>query len=194
MSGTPAISVALVPSPQLWDNLFKQHLTSMEEAEKFYYSWDQFKKDALALADVVLCSGMTFDVVLAITRGGLIPAYFIAKKLGTYRVLTLGVEHYADNHLPLERPYLRLPLPDNLDEGLGLKGAKVLIVDEVIDTGKTAQLAVEEVEKYTARENIAFATIHIKPGKLVVPLPEGVKFFWLKETNAWIVHPWEIES
>jgi hypothetical protein len=137
---------------------------------------------------------MTFDVVLAITRGGLIPAYFIAKKLGTYRVHTLGVEHYADDHMPLEKPHLRMPLVDPPDQSLGLRGARVLIVDEVIDTGKTAQLAVEEVERYTPRENIAFAAIHIKPGKLVVPLPERVRFFWLRETNAWIVHPWEIED
>ncbi len=164
------------------------------DPEKFYYRWEQFKEDALALADAILCSGLRFDMILAITRGGLIPAYFIAKKLGTYRVLTLGVEHYADNHEPLDKPHLRLPLPDHPDERLGLKGARILIVDEVIDTGKTAQLAVEEVEKYTPRENIAFAAIHIKPGKLKVPLPERVRFFWLRETNAWIVHPWEIES
>ncbi len=164
------------------------------ETEKFYYEWDQFKRDAIALADAILSSGMTFDVVLAITRGGLIPAYFIAKKLGTYRVLTLGVEHYSDDHRPLDRPYLRQPILDHPDERLGLKGAKVLIIDEVIDTGKTAQLAVDEVSKYTSKENIAFATIHIKPRKLAVPLPEGVRFFWLKETNAWIVHPWEIDG
>ena len=90
------------------------------------------------LADKV---GTDYDVVLAITRGALVPAGMLAYRLGLRNILVAAVAYYDDTGQPAEQPtFLQFPA-DPL-----LHARRVLIIDEVWDTGTTIAAVVERVE------------------------------------------------
>ena len=155
-------------------------------AKEVHYPWSRFKKDVMALAERVKSESQGFDVIVAITRGGLIPSYFFAKVLGVETILTLGLEHYDCVNKVLPELRIYQPLPE--DHRLSLKRKRVLIVDEVVETGRTAKRAVEEVLRYT--DQVSLAVVSYKPRRLGVPLP-AVPFYYAHRTSAWIVYPWE---
>ena len=155
-------------------------------AREVHYSWPRFKRDVLALAQRVRAESGGFDVIVAITRGGLIPSYFFAKVLGVETILILGLEHYTCVDTALPELRLHQPLPE--DRRLSLEAKRVLIVDEVVETGKTAKRAVEEVLRHT--DQVALAAVSYKPARLEVILP-NVPFYYARQASAWIVYPWE---
>ena len=97
--------------------------------EKDIVSWDDLAAMVADLADAVRGD---YDVMLAITRGGLVPAGMLAYRLGIRNILVAAVEYYDDAGRPGPRPtFLQFPADPQL------RGQKVLIVDEVWDSGTT---------------------------------------------------------
>jgi hypoxanthine phosphoribosyltransferase len=82
-----------------------------------------------------------FDYIVAITRGGLIPAFLIARITDIRLVDTFICQSYNDDHSRGNIKYT----PKDMSH---LKGKKVLIVDELVETGDTLKFAVEEISKY----------------------------------------------
>ena len=146
--------------------------------EKDIVSWD-------ALADMVadLANRVTgeYDVMLAITRGGLVPAGMLAYRLGIRNILVAAVEYYDDEGKPGPHPtFLQFPADPIL------RGQRVLIVDEVWDSGTTIHAVTERVRQ--AGGEPTTAVLHYKPARSVVPATPD---HHVVTTDRWVVYPFK---
>ena len=124
---------------------------------------------------------VAFDVMLAITRGALVPAGMLAYRLGMRNIVVAAVAFYDDEGHPAEHPtFLQFP-SDPL-----LHGKRVLIVDEVWDTGTTIQAVIDRVR--LAGGQPTTAVLHYKPAHSRVP---AVPDHYAVETDAWVVYPFK---
>ena len=142
----------------------------------FHVSWDQFHRDARALTHRL--SGLNkFDYVIAVTRGGLVPAAIVARELGVRVIETVCVASY-DYGKQGEADVLKAPDGKFLD----LKGENGLIVDDLVDTGATAKVVRNMLPK------AHFATVYAKPAgaKLVDTFITEVS------QDTWIYLPWDM--
>jgi uncharacterized protein len=122
-----------------------------------------------------------YDVLLAITRGGLVPAGMLAYRLGMRNILVAAVEYYDDEGRPGPKPtFLQFPA-DPL-----LRGQRVLIVDEVWDSGTTIHAVAERVRQAGGRPTTA--VLHYKPAHSAVP---AVPDFYVIATDRWVVYPFK---
>jgi hypoxanthine phosphoribosyltransferase len=148
------------------------------EPEKLIVGWDDLDEMVGTLADEI---GTNYDVVLAITRGALVPAGMLAYRLGLRNILVAAVAFYDDTGQPAEQPtFFQFPA-DPL-----LHGQRVLVVDEVWDTGTTIAAVVERVEMAGGRPTTA--VLHYKPGRSKVDL---VPDHHVVATDAWVVYPFK---
>ena len=142
----------------------------------FPVSWDQFHRDARALAWRLAESG-PFVAVVCITRGGLVPAAIVARELGIRVIETVCVASY--NHQAQGALHV---LKAAAEEVIGAGGGRgVLIVDDLVDTGKTAKLVRE------AMPEAHFATVYAKP--MGRPLVDT--FITEVSQDTWIFFPWD---
>ena len=146
--------------------------------EKDVVTWDALEVLVKQLAQQV---GSEHDVLLAITRGGLVPAGMLAYLLGHRDILVAAVAFYDDSGQPGEQPaFLQFPA-DPL-----LHGKRVLIVDEVWDTGTTIEAVVERVR--LAGGEPTTAVLHFKPQRSKVA---SVPDHHVVSTDAWVVYPFK---
>jgi hypoxanthine phosphoribosyltransferase len=146
--------------------------------ERDTVTWDALETLVKRLAQVV---GREHDVLLAITRGGLVPAGMLAYLLGHRDILVAAVAFYDDHGKPGEQPaFLQFPA-DPL-----LRGKRVLIVDEVWDTGTTIEAVVERVR--LAGGTPTTAVLHYKPQRSRV---RSVPDHMVVSTDAWVVYPFK---
>ena len=103
----------------------------------FPVSWDQFHRDARALAWRLADAG-PFEAIVCVTRGGLVPAAIVARELGLRIIETVCVASY-DHTTQGELRLLKNVAPEIRALGGG-RGKGVLIVDDLVDTGRTAKL------------------------------------------------------
>jgi len=142
----------------------------------FPVSWDQFHRDARALAWRLAAAG-PFVAIVAITRGGLVPAAIVARELNVRLIETVCVESYHEYTRQGELRVLKSVAPDIIE--LGGKG--VLIIDDLVDTGKTAKVVRELLP------NAHFATVYAKPqGRPMVDT-----FITEVSQDTWIYFPWD---
>jgi hypoxanthine phosphoribosyltransferase len=144
----------------------------------FKLSWEETEKLTRELSQKIQAGGFRPDCVLGIATGGLIPLALIAKELNIRNVATLTASSY-EKHEQKEISIGNLPSID-------LVGKKVLLVDEVAETGETLKKVSELIiEKYKVGE-LKTATIGLNKEKCKYP-PSFVAL----EKNDWIVFPWE---
>ncbi|WP_336633244.1 MULTISPECIES: phosphoribosyltransferase [unclassified Microbacterium] len=141
-------------------------------------TWDGFGDATRALSRDILADGFAPDVVVAIARGGLLPAGAVAYGLGVKSCGALNVEFYTGIGTVLDAPAL---LPPDLDLGY-LPGKRVLLVDDVADSGRTLALAVRMLVE--AGADVRSVCIYTKPGSVATP-----DYAW-RETDRWIDFPW----
>jgi uncharacterized protein len=148
---------------------------------KDFHSWERID-DLVKQGLLPQINREDYDAILAITRGGMIPACLVSEALNIRNVLTAAVMFYTDVEETLKEPvFLQFP-SDPL-----LVGKRLLIVDDVWDSGKTAHSVRERVRRAGAQAKVA--VIHFKPSKSHFP-GDGPDFF-AAETDAWIVYPWD---
>ena len=147
-----------------------------QEREKL--TWEAFGEAARELSRAVVADGFEPEVVVAIARGGLLPAGAMAYALGVKSCGALNVEFYTGIGTVLDAPEV---LPPALDIDF-LAGRRVLLVDDVADSGRTLALAVQLLRDRGA--DMRSATIYTKPGSIALP-----DYAW-KETALWIDFPW----
>jgi hypoxanthine phosphoribosyltransferase len=146
--------------------------------EKDVVSWEELERLVGELADRVRGE---YDVMLAITRGGLVPAGILAYALGIRNILIAAVAYYDDEGRPGPEPlFLQFPA-DPL-----LVGRRVLIVDEVWDSGTTIHAVAERVRR--AGGTPTTAVLHYKPGRSKVP---GIPDHHVVTTDRWVVYPFK---
>ncbi len=147
-------------------------------SEREHLSWEQFGEAVRELARTILGDGFVPEVVVAIARGGLLPAGAIAYALDVKNCGALNVEFYTGIGTVLDAPEV---LPPTLDMDY-LFGRRVLLVDDVADSGRTLALAVKLLRDKGA--DVRSVTIYTKPGSIAMP-----DYSW-RETAQWIDFPW----
>ncbi|MBR1222900.1 xanthine phosphoribosyltransferase [Bradyrhizobium sp. U87765 SZCCT0131] len=144
----------------------------------FPVSWDQFHRDSRALAWRLNSAG-PFEAIVAVTRGGLVAAAIVARELGVRVVDTVGVASY--NHQSQgEIRILKNVSGEVLNVGGG-GGKGILIVDDLVDTGKTARVVRDLMPQ------AHFATVYAKP--MGRPLVDS--FITEVSQDTWIFFPWD---
>ncbi|MFI8594611.1 phosphoribosyltransferase [Microbacterium sp. NPDC078428] len=151
-------------------------------AEREILTWDGFGGACREMARDILADGFVPEVVVAIARGGLLPAGAIAYGLGIKNCGALNVEFYTGIGTVLDAPEL---LPPELDMAY-LDGRRVLLVDDVADSGRTLDLAVRLLRERGA--DVRSATIYTKPGTIITP-----DYAW-RDTPLWIDFPWSAKG
>ena len=145
----------------------------------FHVSWEQIHRDARALAWRLDKQGPgpggEWRAVVAVTRGGMVPACIVARELGIRIVDTISVKSY-DHQTQSEAQVLKAPVEDMGD------GEGVLIVDDLVDTGRTLEVVRELYPKAHV------ATVYAKPkGRPLVHT-----FITEVSQDTWIFFPWDM--
>uniref|UniRef100_UPI003D8EE7CF phosphoribosyltransferase n=1 Tax=Gordonia sp. B7-2 TaxID=3420932 RepID=UPI003D8EE7CF len=149
-------------------------------ADREILTWELNGQACRELARAVADDGFVPDIILGIARGGLIPAGALAYALDCKLLISLNVEFYTGIGETLAEPVL---LPSLL-ESSGLHDQRVLVVDDVADTGKTLRL----VDDYCALQGrvaeVRNAVLYKKPHTITTP-----DYHW-RVTDKWIEFPW----
>ena len=149
-----------------------------ERSQKaFPVSWEQFHRDARALAWRLAGSG-PFDALVAITRGGLVPAAIIARELDLRIIETVCIASYDDNKTQAGLKVLKTLSSDLTSSG----GTGLLVIDDLVDTGATVKVVRELLPKAHV------ATVYAKP--LGRPLVDT--FITEVSQDTWIYFPWDM--
>lgn len=145
----------------------------------FHISWDQIHRDSRALAWRLDGQGPdagAWKAVVAITRGGMAPAMIVARELDIRTVDTISVKSY-DHQSQSEAKVLKAP-----DDAIMGDGTGILVVDDLVDSGKTLELVRALYPK------AHFATVYAKPkGR-----PQVDTFITEVSQDTWIFFPWDM--
>ena len=144
----------------------------------FPVSWDQFHRDARALSWRLAEAG-PFRAILCITRGGLVPAAIIARELELRYIDTICIASYHEYSAQGQLKVIK----GVSDEVVGPDGGRgVLVLDDLVDTGKTVKLTRELLP------NAHFAAVYAKPqGR-----PQIDTFVTEVSQDTWIYFPWDL--
>ena len=118
------------------------------------------------------------DVLVGVSRGGLVPLRIFSDMLGIKRIGVLGIQFYKKIGETSDFPEITHEMPLKID------GKKVLIIDDVADTGKSLAEAIKCISNKKPSE-IRTATLHYKPTSEIKP------DYFIDTTTAWIIYPWE---
>jgi len=150
--------------------------------EQLRMSWDELGSGSKALAEQVATDGFRPDFILGISRGGLLVAGALAYALGVKNTFTMNVEFYTGVDERLELPMILPPVPDLVD----FADFKVLIADDVADTGATLELVKDFCAGKVAE--VRCAVLYEKPRSTV-----RCEYVW-RRTDRWIDFPWSAEA
>lgn len=148
----------------------------MDSGKSFTVSWDMFHRDARALAGR-LAGQPPFAAIVAVARGGLVPAAIVARELGIRLVETVCITSYEH----MARGSATLQARGAGRHGACRPGGGLVIVDDVVDTGQTARV----VRELLPRAHLA--SVYVKP--LGRPLVDT--FVTEVAQDAWIFFPWD---
>lgn len=151
-------------------------------------TWEGFGVASRELTQQIVNSGWIPDLIVAIARGGLIPAGAVSYAMDVKSVGTMNVVFYTGVGETLIEPKLIPPLMDIS----AVDGKKVLIVDDVADSGRTLQLVMDLVRTrglsldgtQHATVDARSAVLYTKPTSVITP-----DYTW-KTTDKWINFPW----
>jgi hypoxanthine phosphoribosyltransferase len=146
--------------------------------EREVLTWELFGTASRDLAQLVADDGYVPEMILSIARGGLLVGGALGYGLGVKNVYTMNVEFYTGVEERLEVPRILPPAPDFVD----LDDARILIADDVADTGHT----LESVEEFCAGKvgEVRTAVLYEKSRSLV-----KCDYVW-RRTDLWINFPW----
>jgi xanthine phosphoribosyltransferase len=153
-------------------------VSDAQPAKAFPVSWDQFHRDARALAWRLAGVG-PFEAIVCITRGGLVPAAIVARELGLRIIETICIASYHDYQTQGGLKVLKgvaSTVVRNPD------GTGILVVDDLVDTGNTARIVRDLLPKAHV------ATVYAKPaGRPMVDT-----FITEVSQDTWIYFPWDM--
>lgn len=154
----------------------------MNSIKRVYLSWQDV--DKLITGLIPRLQGYNHELVVAITRGGIIPGALIAERLSLDQVLVASVDFYEDEEHDLDWPiFMQFPA-DRF-----LRNKQVLIVDDIWDRGKQVVSVTERIEQ--AGGEALSAVLHYKPHRS--QFADKTPTFYGAKTTDWIIYPWEVD-
>jgi hypoxanthine phosphoribosyltransferase len=144
-------------------------------------TWNQIYEMLLLQAQKIKTQNYKPDLIVAIARGGVVPARILSDLLETPNLNFIQIEFYTNINQTLQEPTLKQTLTTNVTS------KKILLIDDISDTGKSLQLAKTHLQHQGAIE-IKIATLYEKPQSVTTP------DFYEKQTTSWVVFPWDIKE
>ncbi len=156
--------------------------------EREVLTWELFGTASRELTTKIVESGWIPDLIIAIARGGLIPAGAISYAMDVKACGTMNVEFYTGVGETLDEPVLLPPLMDVS----AMDGKRVLVVDDVADSGKTLKMVMDLIAEHglsldgetQVKVDARCAVVYKKPVSIIDP-----DYVW-RETDKWINFPW----
>ena len=155
--------------------------SSLDELEFEIPSWTTIYRLVHKLVDDIQRSKFNPDIIVGISRGGWIPARIISDLLENRHLANVSVEFYMQLGETKCEPIITQPV------SVSVRNKKILLVDDVADTGKSLKLVYSHLKRKGASE-IKIASVYFKPWSIVIP------DYYNKETQLWIIFPWEIQE
>jgi hypoxanthine phosphoribosyltransferase len=149
--------------------------------EREVLDWRTFGVAGRELATLVAADGYRPDLILSIARGGLFVAGVLGYALSVKNLHVMNVEFYNGVGATLDMPVMLPPVPSTVD----FSAKKVLIADDVADSGKTIELVRDFIQDQVA--DVRSAVIYEKPRSLV-----RCEYVW-RRTDRWINFPWSTD-
>lgn len=144
-------------------------------------TWNQAYDMLLNIAQKIQTHPYEPDIIVGIAKGGLVPARILTDLLETPQLVILQIEFYVDIAQTKQEPILRQALTSSVN------GKRVLLADDIADTGKTLQLATNHLQQQGAQE-IKTTTLYLKPESIIKP------DFYGKQTSNWVIFPWDVKE
>jgi hypothetical protein len=154
--------------------------------KKLFVSWEKFDALCRLLVEKIRKDRFEPEVIVAVSRGGLVPAQIISHELKNNELYVIKVEYYKDDIARADTKQNKEPIiVQKLDKSV--EGKRVLVVDEVTDSGATALAVKEYIESLNPKE-VRFLTVHYKPWSRFKP------DYFAEIANGWVVYPWSADS
>jgi hypoxanthine phosphoribosyltransferase len=153
----------------------------MPQAEFEVPTWNQIYEMLLSQAEKISKSCFKPDVIIGIARGGWLPARVLIDLLEIPNLANISAEYYVGVGENRNEPVLTQGI------SVAVNGKKVLVADDVADTGRSLKLVKEHVLQQGAKE-VKTATLYYKPWSNLRP------DYYARETKLWIVFPWEMKE
>jgi hypoxanthine phosphoribosyltransferase len=144
-----------------------------------HISWNKLENLIIKLAQKIQEDSFHPDLLVAISRGGFVPARILSDQLGVRRLTCIQIEYYKGIYDVKKKPNLVFPL--NAD----INGLNVLIIDDISDSGTSMIEAINHISDSGAR-TVKTSSLHIKPWTDYIP------DYYAEKVENWIVYPWEI--
>lgn len=144
-------------------------------------TWTRIYRLLLQQSNAICKSGFRPDVIVGVSRGGWVPSRVLSDLLENANLVNVKVECYVGIAQAMANPRLTQCLSADVD------GKKVLVVDEVADSGRSLQLVVDHVREKGAQQ-IKTAVLYLKPRCAFQP------DYYAAQTGCWVVFPWEIKE
>ena len=157
------------------------HADSSDLQQKEILTWEGFGVASRELAQTIADDGYEPEIIIAVARGGLVAAGALSYALGVKLSDAINVEFYTDVHTTLPDPILLEPMLDVAS----ISGRKLLVVDDVADSGRTMKLVLEILREQGAE--VRSAVLYEKSVSVVKP-----DYTW-RHTDEWVVFPWSAE-
>ena len=141
-------------------------------------SWDRVYEMLIDMALQIRKSGFKPDIIVGVSRGGWAPGRILSDLLDNTHTVNLKIEFYVGIGKTARRPIVTQPIGDDLS------GKRVLVVDDVSDTGESLKVALEHMLEKGA-SGVKTVTIYFKPHSTFKP------DFFAESTSEWIIFPWE---
>jgi len=150
----------------------------MEKFDCWLPSWDELHGYIKEIAKKIKKDNYRPDIVIALSRGGFVPARVICDSMIIKDLVSIKVDHWGVTASKDGKAHLRYPID------VDLTGKKVLIVDDITDSGESMIVAKEFVQKLNPKEIKTVAIFNIKHSKFV-PDYYGKEIDWI-----WVMWPW----
>lgn len=141
-------------------------------------AWDKIYELLLDLARKIQKANFKPDVIVGVSRGGWPPARIMSDLLDNPEIANVKAEFYLDVAKTKSEPVITQPV------SVSVKDMKILVVDDVADTGKSLRLVRTHLKEQGATD-IKIATIYYKPWSVLTP------DWYERKTTRWIIFPWE---
>jgi hypoxanthine phosphoribosyltransferase len=144
-------------------------------------TWNQIYDMLVSQAQAIQNHNYKPNIIVAIAKGGLIPARILTDLLETPELSYIQIEFYTDINQTLQEPTLKQTLTNKV------LGKKTLLVDDIADTGRSLEFAQTHLQQQGASQ-IKTATLYKKTQSTTTP------DFYEKQTTSWVVFPWETKE
>jgi len=144
-------------------------------------SWKHIYSLLLKLSETIRKTKFEPDVIVGVSRGGWIPARILSDLLENPNLANVATKFYVGIAETKQKPTITQSV------SVPVKDKKVLVVDDLADTGESLKRITEHLEHQGASE-VRIATIYYKPWSIIIP------HYYEKETRCWIVFPWDLKE